>query len=109
MWLHVGVFGPVEGLGPLDGECLHVVHDLAAAVVARARVALGVLVREHAPHSLQHRHRSEVLRRDELDIALLPTQLLSSTRFGDDRIDLLERQIGIARLAGNALQLSVAS
>ena len=53
--LHVGVLGAEEVFGPLDGQGLDLVDDLAAAVVAVARVAFGVLVGEHAAHRLQHR------------------------------------------------------
>ena len=44
MRLHIGVVGAEQRLGPLHGEALGHVHDLAAAVVAGARIALGVLV-----------------------------------------------------------------
>ena len=46
--LHVGVVGAEQFLGTLDGQRLDVVDVLAAAVVALARIALGVLVRQHA-------------------------------------------------------------
>ena len=75
--LHVGVLGAVESLGPLDGQGLDLVHDLATAVVPGARIALGVLVGEHAPHRLEHGGRGEVLGGDELDVAPLPGQLLA--------------------------------
>ena len=45
--LHVGVLGAEQRLGPLAGQVLDLVDDLVAAVVALARVALGVLVGEH--------------------------------------------------------------
>ena len=44
--LHVGVVGAEQRLDPLDRERLDVVDDRVAAVVALARVALGVLVGE---------------------------------------------------------------
>ncbi len=46
--LHVGVLGAEQRLGAVDRELLDHVDVLAAAVVALARVALGVLVRQHA-------------------------------------------------------------
>src|SRR5205823_4857209 len=46
--LHVGVGGAEELLDALDGQGLGDVHVLAAAVVALAGVALGVLVGQHA-------------------------------------------------------------
>jgi hypothetical protein len=44
--LHVHVLGAEELLGPLDGEFLDDVDELAAPVVAPARVTLGVFVRQ---------------------------------------------------------------
>ncbi len=46
--LHVGVLGAEQRLRAVDRELLDDVHVLAAAVVALARIALGVLVREDA-------------------------------------------------------------
>ena len=59
--LDVGVVGTEEGLGPLDGDGLDLVDDLVAAVVALARIALGVLVGEHRAGGPQHGRRGEVL------------------------------------------------
>ena len=42
--LHVGVLGAEELLGPVARQVLHHVAELAAAVVAPPRVALGVFV-----------------------------------------------------------------
>ena len=44
--LHVGVLGAEQLLHAVDGQLLGDVDELAAAVVALARVALGVLVGE---------------------------------------------------------------
>ena len=89
MGLHVGVFGPVEGAGPLDGKRLDLIDHLAPAVVARTGIALGVLVREDGTHRLQHRQGCEVLRGDQLDVVLLARQfLLDQGR--QDRISLLQ-------------------
>ena len=44
--LHVGVLGAEQRLGPVAGEVLDLVDDAVPAVVAAARVALGVLVGE---------------------------------------------------------------
>ena len=46
--LHVGVFGAEQLLGAVDGELLGDVDVLAAAVVALAGIAFGVLVGELA-------------------------------------------------------------
>jgi hypothetical protein len=47
MRLHVGVVGAEQLLAAVDGQLLGHVHVLAAAVVALARIALGVLVGQH--------------------------------------------------------------
>ena len=73
--LHVGVIGAEEFLCPLDGDVLHHVHALAAAVVALAGVALGVLVGEDGAGGGQDGGADDVLRGDELDVLLLPVIL----------------------------------
>src|SRR5215208_1640449 len=67
MRLHVGVICAEELLRPVYGELLHHVHKLAAAVVALARVALGVLVRHHRALGCEHRRGGKVLARYQLD------------------------------------------
>ena len=73
--LDVGAVGAEYLFGALDGKALAHVHVLAAAVVARAGVAFGVLVGEHRPLRVQHRLRDVVLRGDHLELHLLPTHL----------------------------------
>ncbi len=73
--LDVRVLGAVEGLDPLDGEGLGDVDLLAAAVVALAGVALGVLVGEHGALSLEHGPRDEVLGGDHLEGVALTREL----------------------------------
>ena len=70
--LHVGVFGAEQRLGAVDGERLDDVDELAAAVVALARIAFGVLVREHRAGRLEDGAADEVLRRDQLEAVVLP-------------------------------------
>ena len=65
--LHVGVLGAEELLGAVDGQRLGDVDELAAAVVALAGVALGVLVGQHRAGRLQHGLADEVLRGDQLE------------------------------------------
>src|SRR5213594_4366529 len=48
-------------------ELLHLVHHLAAAVVAPPGEPLGVLVRERGAHRLHHGDGREVLARDQLE------------------------------------------
>src|SRR5262249_30632691 len=61
--------------------------DLAAAVVAPARVALGILVRGHAADGFEDARPREVLRGDQLDLIPLPLEL-ASEQLGYVGIDL---------------------
>ncbi len=54
MWLHVYMVGPKERLRAVNGELLHEVNILAAAIVALAGVAFGVFVGEHRALRFQH-------------------------------------------------------
>ena len=87
--LDVRVLGAEELLRAVDRELLDLVDDLAAAVVAPARVALGVLVRRHRADRLEHRRPGEVLGGDQLDLAPLPLEL-AAEQLGDLRVDLGE-------------------
>ena len=73
--LDIGVFRPEQLLGPLDGQGFHHVHVFAAAVVATAGIALGVLVVHHAGLGFQHRLAGVVFRCDEDDAIPLPRVL----------------------------------
>ena len=87
--LDVRVLGAEERLRAVDRELLDLVDDLAAAVVAPPRIALGVLVRRHAADGLEHRRPREVLGRDQLDLAALALELAPEER-RDLGIDLGE-------------------
>ena len=88
--LHVDMLRPEQLLRPVAGEVLRHVDDLAAAVVATAWIALGVLAGEDGPHRLEHGERRVVLRRDELEMAPRPLLLIL-----DDLPDL--RILGLER------------
>ncbi|GFN07168.1 hypothetical protein Smic_57240 [Streptomyces microflavus] len=75
MRLDVGVFGAEEGGGAAYGDALGGVRVLAAAVVAGARVPLGVLVGERGAEGGQDRGRGEVLGGDQLEGGGLPVPL----------------------------------
>ncbi len=89
--LDVGVLGAEQLLGPVDRQLLGHVDELAAAVVALARIPLGVLVGQHRALRLEHRHRDEVLRGDHLERPLLALEL-EREDLGDLRIDLGQRR-----------------
>src|SRR5579872_5142617 len=74
--LDVGVLGAEELLRPLAGEVLDLVRHHVPAVVAPARVALGVLVGENRRGRLEDGPGGEVLRGDELERGALPLELL---------------------------------
>ena len=73
--LHVGVLCAEQLAGPADGDVLHLVHIGAAAVIALARQALGVLVGQHAAHGGHHGRGDDVLTGDQLDVLALAGQL----------------------------------
>ena len=92
--LDVGVLGAEQLLGAIDRELLGDVHPLAAAVVATAGIALGVLVREHRALTFEHRARDEVLRGDHLQRVPL-TLKLTTQRGGDLGVDLGEGTVEV--------------
>lgn len=73
--LHIGVLGAEERPGPVDGDPLGHVDELAAAVVAGAGVALGVLVGERGAEGREDGRRREVLGGDQLQRRGLPGRL----------------------------------
>ena len=89
MRLHVGILRTKELLGPLDGQCLHLIHEFAAAIVALARVAFGVLVGQHAALGLKHRLAHNIFRSDKLELRALASQLIIELG-GDFRIGFLQ-------------------
>ncbi len=71
MGLYIGKAGAEELPGPLDGDVLHYIYALAAAVIPFSGVALRVFVGEHRTGSGQHGGADHVLRGDEFDVLLL--------------------------------------
>ena len=102
--LDVGVLGAEQLLGAVDRQLLGDVDLLAAAVVAAAGVALGVLVGQHRADRLEHRLGDEVLRGDHLQRPLLAAQLAVEDG-GDLGIDLGQRR-GLEVLGQLAQRLS---
>ena len=94
--LDVDVLGArEEGQGTLLGEPLGDVHELAAAVVALARQALGVLVGQPRALGFHDRGRGVVLAGDELDLVVLAAAL-AEHRLPQDRVELGDRLEGEA-------------
>ncbi|MPL75491.1 hypothetical protein SDC9_21315 [bioreactor metagenome] len=80
--LHVDEFAAEELLGAVDCQVFGNVDELAAAVIALARVALGILVRHHRALGLHHRLRDDVFRGDQLDLVALAAEFVGD-RFPD--------------------------
>ena len=88
----LAIAGTEQRLDPVDRQRLDDVDVLAAAVVAAARVTLGVLVGQHAALGLHRGHRGEVLRGDHLQRVLLATDLAADV-LGDLRVGDLQRGV----------------
>src|SRR5712691_10273048 len=92
--LDVHVLGAEKPLGSIDRERLDLVDHLAcAAVIATARVALGIFVGEQRAEGLEDGGAREVLGGDELESFRLPLVLLSD-QVGDLRIVAIQRPEG---------------
>ncbi len=92
MSLHVGVLRAEELLCAVDRQLLDFIGVLATAVVALARIALGVLVGEDGAHGFEDRFGDEVFRRDELQPGGLAPGFVAK-KAGDLRIDGVQRAV----------------
>ncbi len=75
--LHVGVLGAEDLFGAVAGEVLDDIGELAAAVVALAGVAFGVLVGEDGSGGFENGAADEVLRGDHLQALVLAVNLVA--------------------------------
>ena len=73
--LYVGILGIKQLADALDGQLLNLVHHLAAAIVALAGIALGILVRQVRAHSLHYLVAYEVLTGNQLNAFQLALML----------------------------------
>ena len=83
--LNVGEAAAEQHAGALDRELFGDVDELAAAVVAPARIAFGVFVGHHRALRLEHRAGNDVFRGDQLDLVALAADF-QFDRAGDLRI-----------------------
>ena len=90
MRLHIGERAGEQPLRPVDRELLGDIDVDAAAIVAPARVALGIFVGQDGALRLQHRGGDSVLAGDQLDAVLLADQF-GPERGGKLRIGLGKR------------------
>ena len=87
-----------ERLGALDRDALDLVDDLAAAVITLAGQTLGVFVGQNAPHAGDDGRGGDVLRGDQLEVALLAAQLLRG-QLGDLGVRFADEVDGRQQLA----------
>ncbi len=76
MGLNVGMVGAKKLLGAVARQVLGDIHKLAAAVVALAGVALGILVGQRAAHGRKDGLGHEILTGDQLQMGFLPRALV---------------------------------
>ena len=89
MRLDIGVGTAEQPLGAVDRQQLGDIDEFAAAIVAPARIALGVLVGEHAALGFEHGGTNEIFRRDQIDLPLLALNFAGDRR-SDQRIQIPE-------------------
>ena len=87
--LDVGELAAEELRHAVDGELFGDVDELAAAIIAPARISLRVLVGHHRALRFQHGAGDDVLGSDQLDLVAL-TAKLQIDRAGDFGIGLRE-------------------
>ena len=76
--LHVRVLGSEQRLRAADGQRLGDVDELAAAVVALARIAFGVFVGQHRAGGLEDRLADEIFGGDQLEAVVLPVLFVAN-------------------------------
>ena len=69
--LHIGVLGAEQLLQAVDGQLLDHIDIFATTVIAAARIAFGVFVRQLTALGLHDRWRGVVFRGDQLDVIFL--------------------------------------
>ena len=89
MRLYVGIFCPEQLLRAGDGQTLHLIDILAAAIVAFARVALCIFICKYAALCFHDSHAHNILRSDHFQLVALAAQLVIDLR-SDFRVDLCQ-------------------
>ena len=83
--LHIGEFCAEQRLRAFNADFFHLIHKLAAAIVAVSRIALGIFIGEHRAHGRHRSGRNDVLRSNQLQIPALTAELRFN-QIGDGRI-----------------------
>jgi hypothetical protein len=73
--LHVGKAAIEQLAGAFNRKFLSNINEVAAAVIATTRIALGVFVGHHRALRFHHGARNDVFRGDQLNLMLLATKL----------------------------------
>ena len=81
MRLHIGKLGTIKLFETVDGQLLHLVHYLAAAVIAGSGIALSILVGQAGTERCQYIVTDKVFRSDELDAVKLAALLLLLVKY----------------------------
>ena len=90
MGLNIGIGAIEQGLGPLNGQGLSDINKFAAAIIAAARIALGIFIGQDRALRLKHGARDNIFRGDQLNLGLLTLQLMRDT--GEQlRVGVLDR------------------
>ena len=74
MRLNIDMIGAKNFFSPLTGEIFHQIDALTAAIIAFARVTLGIFVGKHGTLGFHDRPADKVFRSDQFDFFLLPLQ-----------------------------------
>ena len=90
--LNIGEFAVEQLLGAFDRQLLGDIHELAAAIVALAWIALGVFVGHDRPLRLKHGAGNDVFGSDQFDLMPLAAEFVAD-RAEDVRIDIGQRSI----------------
>ena len=75
----------------VDRELLGDIDELAAAVIAPARIAFGIFVGQHRALRLEHGAADDILRCDQLDLVALAAEF-ARDRGGDFGVALAQRR-----------------
>ena len=116
MRLHVGEAAIKQLAGAFDGELLGDVDIFAAAVIALAGIAFGILVGQDRPLGFQHRLGDDVLGGDQFDLVTLAVQFvldagengrIGALQIAGEKAGVTVHGIGGSRHAGSSLQLEL--
>ena len=76
MRLHIGKSAIKQLAGAFNGEPFGNIHRLAAAIIAPARITLGVFIRHHRPLRFHHSAGDDVFGGDQFNPILFAFQFL---------------------------------